>query len=178
MANEDLKSLFASIDAVLSKVDLSDVTQERASSNDLPAGYYLCELEKAELTTSKSSGNPQAALTFKVVEDGLKEAVDEDGIATLITANGTANRKVYKYYPLTVERIAQFTSDMIKFEADGTPLYTKEDFKSAEFLAEMLESLIGFRIYITASVSEKNGQKSTWYNLISNKRAAQLELPM
>ena len=92
---EDLNALSRQLDELLSRSDISETTAEGFGSNDLPDGYYLCEVEKAELTASKNSGNPMVKLQYKVVENGLKNMIDNDGNDVLVDAKGTANRKVF-----------------------------------------------------------------------------------
>ena len=46
---EDLKAMFSSLDELLNKTDLEDVTAESTGYQDLPDGYYLSEVEKAEI---------------------------------------------------------------------------------------------------------------------------------
>ena len=174
---------FDSLNALLSKVNLDSITADSTGSYDeLKDGYYLSEVEKAELTVSKNSGNPQVAMTFKVVEDGLGSYIDDRGFQKYATIEHTKNRKIFKYYPLVTEKdVNRFVSDMLKFEGDtpGESVLPKEAFTRADFIAESIEALQGLRIYIQASTTVKKGteEKQTWYNLISWTRATQFNLP-
>lgn len=169
MANE----LFNTLNEILAKTNFEDITSEKESYEELPEGYYLCEVEKAELTTS-SKGNVMAAFTMKVVENGLAPTED-DGFIELAK---TANRKLWKYFVLKDETsVKRFASNMLKFEGeDGEPLLSREYFMSSELLEDALNILVGSRLYIQVQITEKDGKNSTWYNFISWKRADLLGL--
>lgn len=173
---EDLKNMFSSLNELLGKTDLEDVTSESTGYSELPDGYYLSEVEKAELTESKNSHLPMVSFQFKIVEDG--KGVAED--ASYFELKGTKNRKIFVYYVFKDESSVQrFVRDMLKFEGEteGEPLLGKEYFTEAEVLADALDILTGSRIYIQCSTTRKDGaEPTTWKNLISWKRAKALEL--
>lgn len=174
---------FNELNQLLASVNLNDVTAESSSGfEELSDGFYLAEVEKAELTTSKNSGRPQVAMQFSVSEDGLAPYVDEKGFAKLKTIEHTKGRKIFKYYPLVDEKsLKTFTSDMLKFEGSepGVPLLPKEAFETGEILEEAITALIGYRIYVQVSTTVKKGteEKQSWKNLISWKRAKTFNLP-
>ena len=174
--NENLKDIFGSLDKLLGETDLKDVTAESAGFAELPEGYYLSEVEKAELKVSKSSHQPMVAFQMKIVEDG--KGVDENG--DLFNIKGSKNRKIFMYYTLKNDSsVKRFVTDMLKFEGEepGKSILEKECFTTSELLEDALEILIGMRIFVQVSVTENDdGSKSTWQNLISWKRAANLEL--
>lgn len=178
---KDIKSLFDKLDGLLSTVDLSDVTAESAGFTELPDGYYLCEVEKAEIRESKSSKMPMAAFTFKISEDGHTAEVDESSEPVITDIKKTANRKIFMYYVFKDERsVKRFATDMLKFEGEeeGEPLLPKEAFLSGDTVNDALEILTGMRIYIHVSTTtNEDDTKSTWNNLISWKRAKALGLP-
>ena len=178
---KDIKSLFDKLDGLLSTVDLSDVTAESAGLTELPDGYYLCEVEKAEIRESKSSKMPMAAFTFKISEDGHTAEVDESGEQVITDIQKTANRTIFMYYVFKDERsVKRFATDMLKFEGEeeGEPLLPKEAFLSGDTVNDALEILTGMRIYIHVSTTtNEDDTKSTWNNLISWKRAKALGLP-
>ena len=178
---KDIKSLFDKLDGLLSTVDLSDVTAESAGFTELPDGYYLCEVEKAEIRESKSSKMPMAAFTFKISEDGHTAEVDESGEAVITDIKKTANRKIFMYYVFKDERsVKRFATDMLKFEGEeeGEPLLPKEAFLSGDTVNDALEILTGMRIYVHVSTTtNEDDTKSTWNNRISWKRAKMLGLP-
>lgn len=177
--DEKLRSAFAALNDVLNTTSLEDVSSEDQSSfEELPDGYYLSEVEKAELTVSKSSGAPMVAMTLKVVENGVKASFTGDR-CDLIEIPKTVNRKIFKYFVIdTPEKVKKFVSDMLKFENnDGQPILDKEYFTTAEVLQDALDILIGMRIYINVQVTEKNGTISRWNNFVSWKRANMMELP-
>lgn len=177
--NTELQKVLGSLNTLLGSTDLKDVTSESTGFQELPDGYYLSEVEKAELTVSKSSNQPMVAFQFKTVDDG-KSADMTDETVTLTTLKGTKNRKMFLYYVLKDDTaVKRFVTDMLKFEGKepGKPLLDKEYFTNAEVLEDALDVLIGMRIYIQVSTNEKeDGTKSTWQNLISWKRAEALEL--
>ena len=175
---DNLNDVFNSLNGLLSNTDLSDVSAESAGFSELPDGYYLAEVEKAELKESKSSHQPMVAFQFKVVDDGL--AVDENG--EFVTVKKTKNRKIFLYYVIKDETsLKRFVQDMLKFEGDvaGKPLLEKECFTNSELLVDALDILKSMRIYIQSSTTVNDDDStSTWKNLISWKRAAALELPL
>ena len=172
-------SYFDQIDEILGKINLEDID---ADSNDryedLPEGYYLCEVEEATLAESQSSHQPMVSFQFKVTENGY--TLNEEG-TSLIEIDKTKNRKIFAYYVLKDERsVKRFISDMLKFEGEveGEPLLDKEYFTNSELINDALDVLKGSRIYVQVSLTEYNGKASSWKNLISWKRAKSLELPL
>ena len=68
---------------------------------------------------------------------------------------------------------------MLKFEGDepGIPLLERDYFTNSELLTSALEVLTGSRIYVQITISKnKNGDESSWVNLISWERAEKLGL--
>lgn len=182
MDNNELKSLFGELDNLLSKTDLSNVTSESAGFENLPDGYYLCEVTKAELKQSKTSKQPMVAFQLKTVDNGYSATFDENGETTLNSIDKTKNRTIFLYYVLKDERsIKRFVTDMLKFEGEkpGEPFLSKEYFTTSEVLTDALDLLVGLRIYVQISTTENDDEtSSTWQNLVSWKRASMLELPM
>lgn len=174
---QDMTALFKSLDGVLSNTDLSDVTAESNNFSELPDGYYLCEVKKAELKESKSSHMPMVAFQMTVVEDGL--GVNED--ASFFDLKKTKNRQIFLYYVLKDENaVRRFVTDMLKFEGDkeDEPILGKEYFTNSEVLIDALDILVGMRVYVQSSTSKNDdGTSSNWKNIISWKRARLLELP-
>lgn len=167
---------------LLGKVNLEDVSADSAGFDNLPDGYYLSEVETAELTVSKNSGANMIKMMFSVVEDGLGVTQDSFGHAKLVNLDRTKNRKIFIYYPLKDERtVKRFVTDMLKFEGEeeGEPLLEKEAFTNAEFLEDALQCLVGCRIYaqVSTTTNKNSGEAQTWTNLISWKRAKDLDLP-
>lgn len=176
----DMNAIFDKLDKILSNVDLEDVTAESTGFSELPDGYYLCEVEKAELTESKTSHEPMIAFQFKIVHDGYSIVVADNGDTTISSLKHTQNRKIFFYFVIKDESsLRRFAADMLKFEGEihGEPLLPKEAFMNSNTLLDCLEVLEGSRIYISASTTEKNGEKTQWKNLISWKRADALDLP-
>lgn len=178
MANDqDLKKVFASLDALLTDTDISDITAETNTAfSDLPEGYYLAEVTSAELRQSKTGDFPQVAIRFKIVEDGLR--IDEKG--KLHNIEKTKGRGAGKYYTFKAERdVKQFVADMLKFEGEtaGEPLLPKEAFINSETIVDALDVLISMCIYLHITTSEKDGQKTSWTNLVSWKAAKGMGLP-
>ena len=180
---EEMNNFLSQIDNLLGSVKLDDVSAEsNENRQELPDGYYLCEVEKAELTESKSTHMPMAAFTFKIAENGIAADMNEAGDITMKELEKTAGKKVWMYYVLKDEKsIRRFVSDMLKFEGEqrGEPLLGKEYFTNSEILAEALEVLVGARVYIQISTSEnKDGSTNKWQNLISWTRVERLGLPV
>lgn len=183
-----LDALFASVNEVLAKADLSGVSAEGTGAKELPDGYFLSELQVAELQLGKNSGKPQAKLTLKTIEDGVNQEVDEEGNVDVTPLKKTSNKFIYIYYPLKVddmgESVKKFASDMMKFESKpGEPVLPKEAYTRADVLNDALELLssMKLRIYVHISTTTRlvDGIEvaSTWKNLVSWKRARGLELP-
>lgn len=176
MANID----FAKLDELLGNTNLSAVTEEGVKS-ELPDGYYLCQVEKAELTESKA-GNAMVAIQFLTIEDGKKSYINESGYAELVTAPKTNNKRIYVNYVLSNDmNINFFVSDMLKFQDFDTaePFFTKDDFKSHEGILRVVDLLQeGGIIYIMVQTVTKKDSTETEkkYKPISWKRARNLEL--
>lgn len=181
MKNEDLKAVFSNLDNMLSNVDISDVNADSSVYSELKDGYYLCEVVKAELKSS-SNGDAMVAFRFKIVEDGIDVEMDEKGHVHFKEIKKSKDQLVFLNYVLKDEtKIKRFVIDMLKFEGDtpGEPLLPKECFLTSETIEDAIEALIGYRIYVQISTTEKNdGSKSTWTNLVSWKRVNALELPV
>lgn len=175
---KDLKNVFNALDALLGQTDLSDVTAESNNFSELPDGYYLCEVEKAELKESKSSHQPMVAFQLNVVEDGI--GIDAD--ANFFDLKKTKNRKVFLFYVLKDNNsVRRFVTDMLKFEGEvaGEPILPKEYFTNSQVLVDALDILQGMRIYVQSSTTTNDDNStSVWKNLVSWKRAKMLELPM
>jgi len=182
MAETDNKQLIASINELLKQTNITDVTAESNSFQELPEGYYLCTVNTAEIKESKASGNPMIAFTFTVSENGYRYVADEDGNAKMQEVKGSKNRKIFMYYVLKdTASVRRFVSDMLKFEGEepGKPLLDKEYFMNSEILADALAILQGIKIYIQITKSTNDdGTSRSWQNLISWKRAAALDLPL
>ena len=170
------------LDQLLASADLSNTSEEGVKS-ELPDGYFLSEVKKAELKTSKS-GNAMVAIEYNTIEDGKKSVVDEQGYAQLVEAPKTADKTIYVNYVLSNElQIEFFVADMLKFQDPETneSIFTKDDFKSSEAIENvcaMLEQ--GGIIYIAVQTVEKKngepGETEKKFKPISWKRARQLEL--
>lgn len=170
------------INELLKQTNLESIDSESNSYKELEEGYYLCQVEDAKLTTSKSSGNPMVSFTFKITEDGNAISLDEEKNINLSKIKNTKNKKIFLHFVLKdTTSVQRFVSDMLKFEGDeeGVPVLSKEYFVNEELLESALEILIGLRIYIHNSASQKeDGTVTYWKNLISWKRASLLELPL
>lgn len=177
MENENMTDVFANLDSLLAKTDLKDVTSEGAGFEELPDGYYLCEVEKAELKESKTSHMPMVAFQFKVVEDGLTVKSEMEDWSSI---KGSKNRKIFIYYVLKDDSsVRRFVTDMLKFEGTtpGESLLEKECFTNSALIEDALDILKGYQVYIQVSTSENaDGTTSSWKNLISWKRANSLGL--
>lgn len=182
MPDNNITDLTKAINDLLSQTKLDDVTSAGSGFEELPQGYYLCNVESAVLKESKSSHQPMAAFTLSVTENGKTMVTDKDGNAELTDVKHSKGRKIFMYYVLKdTSSVRRFVSDMLKFEGEepGKPLLDKEYFTTSELLNEALAVLVGCRIYVQVTKSERDdGTTQTWQNLISWQRAAALELPM
>ena len=177
--NNPITEISKTLDSLLSNVDLTGVTSESSGFTDLPEGYYLCQVDDAKLTTSKSSGNPMVSFTFTVQEDGKQVVTDEDNNATLVKVKSSKGRKIFMHYVLKDERsIKRFASDMLKFEEEeGKSILSKEYFLNTETLNDALDLLVGMQIFVQITINKnQDGTSSTWQNLISWKRVSVLGL--
>lgn len=175
ITNEALEIL----NSLLSDVSLDDVSSDSQGFTELQDGYYLTEVESAELTTSKSSGQPMVSFRLSIVEDGVSVGFENDDIV-FNQIKKSKGRKVFKHFVLKdTGSIKRFASDMLKFVGDdGESLLPKEAFMTSETLVDALDILVGMRIYIQLDTTEKDdGTKSQWTNFISWKRVAELGLP-
>lgn len=170
---EQLQKIYSSVNEILKSIDTNQVTADSTDIySQLPDGYYLSEVVKAEMTTSKSSGHPMIAWRFKTVEDGV--TIDENLNKTLI--KGTAKKTIFMYHVLKDQNsVERFISDALKFEADepGKPFLEKEYLTTAETLHDALDLLVGLRIWLHVDTDNNN---STWTRFVSWKRAEKLEL--
>lgn len=168
---------------LLSQTDLSKVTSEGAGFEDLKEGYYKCEVKKAELTTSKSSGSPMVALQLAVCDECGYYINDED---ELVETSKVKGRRIFKYYVFSdTNSVTRFVSDMLKFEGENPnePLLPKEAWMSAETLEDSVTVLqeLSPRIWIFNQKSKtkdpQTGSDNYFTNLISWGRASKLGLP-
>lgn len=170
---EQLQTIYSSVNKILESIDTNQVTAESSDAySQLPDGYYLSEVVKVEMTTSKSSGQPMIAWQFKTVEDGV--TIDENLNKALI--KNTTKKTIFMYHVLKDQNsVERFISDALKFEGDeaGKPFLEKDYFTTAETLHDALELLIGLRIWLHVDTDNNN---STWTRFVSWKRADKLEL--
>lgn len=174
----DYSKIATNLDKLLKSVDLSGTTEEGVNSK-LPDGYYLCQVEKAELGESKS-GNPMVTIEYLTIEDGKKTVVDDTGYSQLLDAKNTANKRIYVNYVLSNEtNVSFFVSDMLKFQDPDTneSLFSADDFKTTEGIISVCDMLTaGGIIYMMLQSVEKDGQLDQKKKPISWKRARKLEL--
>lgn len=171
---------FVNLNELLQQVNWDTVTED-SGYEDLPEGFYLCEVEDATLKPNKAETNMQVSFKFKVVEDGITSIIDNRGYSALSAIDGTTGRKVFKHYPLKdLTGVKRFVSDMLKFEGanPGEPLLEKEYFMTEEIIPDALDILKGRRIYVQASYKEYQGKKNCWYDVVSWARAKEMGLPM
>jgi len=189
MNTVDISSKLAELAVLMACTKLDKVTAENSDEGfkELPEGYYLCEVENAEYFVSNSSGNLTVKFEFKTVENGIGTTTDARGYLQNVELEHTANRKIYKYYPMKSEaNLKRFVSDMMKFcdHDDPTqPILPGEVYKQPDLLGEAIGLLVGEHIYIQNTINEKSNPdgtvtSSTWANLISWKRAEDLSLPV
>lgn len=177
----DYDALLAQADVDLDSVDITDTND----NNELPDGYYKCEVEIAEIGPNKDKTNDQAFLQLRTVEPGFKP-VEEDGCNLIEELTGTQNRVIFKYYPFkSIDKKAtslvykdgdkwkpgQFLCDTQLFvDGDGNPVLEKEAFMDKETANDALDILVGMQIYVKIETKEYNGEQSTFKNLVSLDR--------
>lgn len=172
---------FINLSDLLSQVNWDTIGEEN-TFEDLPEGYYLCEVKKAELKENKAQTNMQASFQFSIVEDGFAESLDSKGNSVLHYIPGTKGKRIFKHYAFkTPDNVKRFANDMLKFEKPENPgesLLTVEFFMTQEVIPDALELLesMNMRIFIQARYTEKDGKKNCWYDLISWKRAKEMGL--
>lgn len=185
MAEIDLSKL---LDEVLEDydTDIDKVSSEGTGNfSELPDGYYLCEVDKAELAQSKNTGKLMSSFKLKILEDGI--SLDEND--NIVEIKGTKGRLIFKHYILQDEDISKqkenidkLISDLKKFEGEpGVPLVqplldelSQGNLTKSEFIQTSLEYLSGMRIWVNVNTTERNGKKNTWVSLISWARARKL----
>ena len=178
-------------DALLKDVDFNEVELNNTNeNNELPDGYYLCEVETADIGPNKDNTNDQAFFQLRVVRNGINPEY-EDGEMFIQELIGTTNRVIFKYYPFKgTEKKAtslvykdelgkwkpgQFLCDTQLFvDTEGNPLLEKEAFMYKETAKEALAILVGCRIYVKIETKEYNGQTSQFKNLVSIARVDKL----
>lgn len=180
---------FTKLNGIIAKTNLDDVNAESSErAPKLPDGVYLCEVLEADFETSKSSGNDQLKMTLKTVEDGTTVENDPYGQPQKAIAKKTANRTIYKFYPLTNEdQYKRMCSDLCKFEDPtnpGVPFVQKDDMtQDGEYLDLAVQGIVagGFRIYVQLTTRLNKGvplsepmsaeNSSQWPTLLSWRKA-------
>ena len=185
MADE---TTFSTLDELLKATDTSNVSSEGTGFGRLPDGCYKVEINKAELTTSKTGGKDMVKLTLKIIDDGVATDYDEFGNPTRSLVKGSKGRMEYKYYPLTtIKQVQNFTSDMLKFvDENDAPIIDKSYLKTKDSISMSLQLIEGMYIWISLNTSLKLGlpkdtqmneeNTNQWVTLLSWKRAKANEL--
>lgn len=175
----DLSHVKSILDGILTESNLKDIKAE-GDRQELPEGYFLCEVIKAELRES-SKGDAMVMVQWKTVEDGISVVLTDKNEPKLVNIDKTANVSFANFYVLKDEKsIRRYIADMIKFEDPETheQLLDEQCFLSSDLIEQALDILQGMRLYVNVSKSEKDNVTSTWYNPITWNRAEKLKLPM
>ncbi len=180
---------FSRINGIIAKTNIDDVNAESTErAPKLPDGVYLCSVSEAVFETSKTSGNDQLKMVLKTVEDGTTVESDPYGQPQKAIATKTANRIIYKYYPITNEdQYRRMCSDLCKFEDPtnpGVPFVQKEDMsQDGEYLDLAVQGIAAgeFRIYVQLTTRLNRGvpasepmtseNSSQWPTLLSWHKA-------
>ena len=177
---KNLSAIFSTVDNLLSQINAESIDPNASDFENLPEGYYSCEVVKAELGLSKTSEKPQVKLQLKTLENGLAIEIDDEGDSVLKEIQKTKSRFVFKYYSLDNKaNVEKMIKDLLKFEGEnpGESLLERDYFTNSELLTAALEILEGSRIYAQVTISKgKDGKDSSWINLISWERAEKLGL--
>lgn len=178
---DKVTNIFETVNSILAKVNVNKIDPNSSDFESLPEGYYLSEVVKAEYESfPDGSKAPRIKLQLKVVEDGLRVVINENGDSTLEPISKSKGRMIFKYYRLTtVEEAERCIKDLLKFEGEnpGEPLLERDYFTTEDLLVEALEILEGSQIYVQNTITKKkDGETSSWINLLSWERATKLGL--
>lgn len=180
MENENLFELLDSIGGIVEKTDLTTLDKS-GTLEELPDGFYLCEIVEAEPTVSKTSGAPMFKLTYNVKKAKVTE-VDERGYATLTEKDNFNGRKIWKYYPIKDEKNYQsFVKDMCELaEGDQRP-FQKEMFNISSYkknIPVIFQYATTNRLccYIQiVSKDDANGNKTAFKNILKWDTTTRIE---
>ena len=169
--SEITKEMYESLDSLLQKVNLNDVSSESSGNFNLPDGIYKCEVKHGELKVT-TTNRLMAMFRFKTTQNGLNmlDTGDYEEVPN------TKGQTIFKNYFLDDEKsIKIFVSDMLKFEGDveGEPYLPKESFTTSATLEDSVELLgeseLSIWIQIT-SYKKKDDSIGTNISLLSWKR--------
>jgi len=204
LTKEQQKELFRQVNGALENVNVKEITEESDVNTfeELPDGYYLCELTAQEVAFNKAGTTPQVKFTFEVkegytLEPNAKNPMVND-VKPILDAKGKPidfmkrKSKIWTYHALAPqEKLTRTIAVLKKFEdPENLLLIDNENFKhqqilddeafeDAEILLDALEALVGSMIWVQNDVSEKDdGTVSTWKNVITWLRAKKLGLPV
>ena len=178
------------LDDLLGGTNLEKVTADGAGFSELTPGYYLCEVEKAELTTNKE-GYPMAKFTLKVAANGLAEQLDEDGNPVvdendnpiIETVENSKDRKIFKNFTLKdSESVKRFVSDMLKFQSPENPgesCFDRDMFKSTEGIIDALNASVALTIFVKGTAgkpSKDYPNPSNFYSFVKWETVEELGL--
>lgn len=176
----EMNEIFSVLDDLLGSANLDSVTADGAGFQELPDGYYLSEIESAEIKVTSKTNKPMVSMRFNVVEDGLAQSIDDYGNTELIAAKRTANRKIFMNWVISdTASVERYVSDMLKFEdSDGNPILEKTYFITSATMVDALDIITGSRIYIMVQTIDRNGEKVKKQNLVKWATAKNLGLPV
>lgn len=169
-----------SIDSALQEVNFDNITSESSGFDELPAGYYLVELVRAEIKLSKSTGEPMVAFAFKGIDNGyILDDTTYDWSDVGVGKGRYLN--VYDAKINSTNGIKRLISDLMKFvDAVGEPIVHKEDVSNSQLLQATLEALVeeSCRMWLQRQEGKDKEGKPTFYtNMISWQKAEDLKLP-
>lgn len=133
----------------LASLDLTEYsTQESYDNSPIPAGNYPVFIEKAEIRSSKTSGNPYLNIQFKVLDGPCKGRVVFDTFA-LWSGNSTVARQRYKTMRLAIglnPNVGGQTDELV-----GNPLMINVGLQSRRDNPDQMENKVkGYRSMPTA----------------------------
>ena len=175
---ENFDALSSTLDSLFSQIDVDNITADTNTRfANLPDGYYLCEVSKAELRETKTN-KPMYSFQFKVFEDGHKHVVS-DGNPEFESIPNTKNRVIFKNYVISKkEDLEGFISDMLKFEVDGEQMLEKSYFTSTSGTLDALDVIIGSTIYMMLQTyTNRKGEEQQNTNIVKWSVANELGLP-
>lgn len=159
---------------ILKNIDLKNISNEQNSYIELPDGYYLVQIERAEIVNSKTSGNLMVRWELTTLENGI--GFDENTGGTKYIEK-TAQKRIYHYHILNSEQnVTRLLSDLLKFEIEGQPAFSVDMFVDQAHIEAVLDGLQGLSIWINLTTKNSKGESSQWKNFISFRSAKQAGL--
>ena len=182
---DDIKSakdLMSDLQGTVDDIDFEKDMAESGNFENLPEGYYYCEVQQSTFGLNKAKDALQVKLDLLVLQNGVKETL-VNGVSTLTEVPKTVGRHIYKYYTFKGDadtkkkRIIAFAKDMTLFEDANGPLFLPTDFQNVQIYDQLVPKLaeLGLRIYVQI-VADKKDANNVWSYLVSWKRVKSMHI--